>query len=360
MHGELNVAENLSSRPNLDHLRRQAKSLLALLEAGDPEAVSTILNHLPAARSMTAEQVRRTQFRLADAQSAIARKTGFASWPQLARHVEQLRALEGTWIFSHLEIDGNALPPAMFEASRILIDGDRFRTESPEATYEGVFNIGVESLPHEIDLDFVAGPEAGNRNLGIFRLEGEQLEICLDMNGVSRPTEFRSSGGNGRAFERLRRASQLRPDHVTGGTAPSHQLPRIAHDLAGFESVECATLTRLQGEWSAVKMIRDGQEMPAAMLATALRSSTQNEVKITFGGQLMMHVLVRIDETTVPIGVDYYNICGSAQGTVQHGIMKWVGDDACFNMVPPGQRRPDDFTSTAGSGCLLSQWRLKH
>jgi uncharacterized protein (TIGR03067 family) len=208
-------------------------------------------------------------------------------------------------------------------------------------------------------LDFVAGPEAGNRNLGIFRLEGEQLEICLDMNGVSRPTEFRSSGGKGRAFERLRRASQLRPDHVAGGTAPSHQLPQIVRDREEFEFVECTTLTQLQGEWSAVKMIRDGQEMPAAMLATALRCSMQNEVKITFGGQLMMHALVRIDETTDPIGVDYYNLCGSAQGTVQHGIMKWVSDDACFNMAPRGQRRPDDFGSTAGSGCLLSQWQLK-
>jgi hypothetical protein len=128
MHGELAVAKNLPPRPHLDHLRRQAKALLASLESGDSEAVSTILNHLPAARGMTGEQVRRTQFRLADAQSALARKTGFASWPQLARHVEQLRALEGTWLFSHLEVEGSTMPSGMVEASRILIDGDRFRT----------------------------------------------------------------------------------------------------------------------------------------------------------------------------------------------------------------------------------------
>src|SRR5690349_1755179 len=124
------MAKNLPARPNLDHLRRQAKSLLSSLESGDPKAVATILKHLPAAGGMTAEQVQRTSFRLADAQSAIARKTGFASWPQLARHVEQLRALEGTWAFAQLEIDGTAMPPAMMQASQILIDGDRFRTES--------------------------------------------------------------------------------------------------------------------------------------------------------------------------------------------------------------------------------------
>ena len=50
-----------------------------------------IRDHLPAAKGMTADQVRQAGFRLADAQSAVARKTGFASWPHLARHVQQLR-----------------------------------------------------------------------------------------------------------------------------------------------------------------------------------------------------------------------------------------------------------------------------
>ena len=165
------MAKQLPPRPNLDHLRHQAKSLLSALASGDPEAISTILNHLPAAAGLTAEQVRQTSFRLADAQSAIARKSGFASWPQLARHVEQLRGLEGTWAFASLQVEGSIMPPTMLGNSRILIDGDRFRTESPEATYEGVFNINVEAQPHEIDIEFVAGPEAGNWNFGIFRLE---------------------------------------------------------------------------------------------------------------------------------------------------------------------------------------------
>jgi uncharacterized protein (TIGR03067 family) len=156
------MAKNLPSRPNLDHLRRQAKALMSAMQAGDADAAAVIRDHLPAAKGMTAEQICQAGFRLADAQSAVARKTGFASWPQLARHVEQLRALEGTWVFAHLEIDGHAVPPGMMGNSRILIDGDCFRTESPEATYEGVFNIKVEARPHEIDIEFIAGPEAGN------------------------------------------------------------------------------------------------------------------------------------------------------------------------------------------------------
>jgi len=375
------VDKNLPPRPDLDHLRRQAKGLLSALEAGDPEAVSTILHHLPAARGMNSEQVRRAGFRLADAQSAVARRTGFASWPQLARHVDQLRALEGTWEFASLEIEGQTVPPAGLVASRLLIDGDRFRTESPEATYEGVFNIDVESVPHGIDIEFVAGPEAGNWNYGIFRLEGDRLEICLDMTGKGRPAEFRTLPGTGHALESLRRASRARPGSVTGGAAPVGQrsgaefgdigtacaappMPASAQGAAvasedpcgRFEYVPSATLARLQGEWSAEKLVVDGREVPSVVRATGRRLAKDNEIRISVGGRVIIHALVRMDESADPVRIDYSHV---ATGAIQHGIMQWRGESACFCMSAPGQPRPDDFSSAPGSGRTLSQWRQK-
>ncbi|MBA4107590.1 MAG: hypothetical protein C0485_17780 [Pirellula sp.] len=353
------MEKDLPARPNLDHLRRQAKALLSTLEAREPEAVSTILKYLPAARGMTAEQVLGTRFRLADAQSAIARKYGFGSWPHLARHVEQLRALEGTWAFARLEVDDGTIPQSSLEASRLLIDGDRFRTESPEATYEGVFNVNVETMPHEIDIEFVAGPETGNWNYGIFRLDGDQLDICLDMNGKPRPTEFCTSPGSGHANETLKRTSDSRPEDVTGGIASAGQPSPSARECVGFEFVECPTLTALQGEWTAVKIVRDGQELPQMMLRTGLRTARNNEVTISIGGQKMIHALIRLDESTDPMHVDYYNLDGACKGAVQHGVLKWIGGEACFCMAGPDQPRPADFTCPSGSERTFSQWRPK-
>ncbi|MBP9902249.1 MAG: TIGR03067 domain-containing protein [Verrucomicrobia bacterium] len=162
------------------------------------EAVTTILQHLPTAHRRSEAEVLATRFRLADAQSALARESGFASWPNLARHVEQLRSLEGVWSFQRLEVVGTVLPAAGLQMSRLLIDGDRFRTESPEANYEGVFNINVEEQPQEIDIEFVAGPEAGNWNYGIFRLDGDTLDLCLNLNGKPRPAKSGSTPGSGR------------------------------------------------------------------------------------------------------------------------------------------------------------------
>ena len=354
------MAKRLPPRPNLDHLRRQAKALLSAIEAGEASAVATVQEHLPAAKGMTAEQVRQAGFRLADAQSAIGRQTGFASWPQLARHVQQLRDLEGTWEFAHLEIDGRAVPPSMSARSRILIDGDRFRTESPEATYEGVFNINVEAEPHEIDIEFIAGPEAGNSNFGIFRLAGDQFDLCLDLNGQPRPTEFGTSPGSGHAYERLTRSSLARPANVSGGTPPEQQPLPTEVDSTEFRYVECPTLTRLQGVWAAVQVVLDGNELPSMMVATGLRTATQNQVKVTFAGQLMVDALVRIDERADPIRIDYLNQSGQAKGQVQLGIIQWVGQDACIIMAAPGHPRPTEFTCPTGSGRTLSRWRPKN
>ena len=173
---------------------------------------------------MTGEQVRTAGFRLADAQSAVARKAGFASWPQLSRHLGDLCALEGTWSFERLVVSGNTLPATALAASRILIDGDRFRTESPEAIYEGVFNIDVEEVPHAIDIEFVEGPESGNTNHGISWLDGDTLEICMDIGG----------GTSADSVPRRRRRSMpSRPSaaargparSVTGGTPQPRRRP---------------------------------------------------------------------------------------------------------------------------------------
>jgi hypothetical protein len=52
------VNKKLPERPNLDHLRRQAKTLLANLHRSDATAARTFIEHLPEAKKLTAAKVR--------------------------------------------------------------------------------------------------------------------------------------------------------------------------------------------------------------------------------------------------------------------------------------------------------------
>ena len=62
------MSRNLPDRPNLEFLKKEAKALLDSMQHADPAA------------------------QLADAQHALARDYGFASWPKLKAHVESVAA----------------------------------------------------------------------------------------------------------------------------------------------------------------------------------------------------------------------------------------------------------------------------
>lgn len=343
--------KKLPSRPDLDLLRRRAKALLAGLREGDRGSVTTLQEHLPAASGLDAERVRAAGYRLADAQFAMARQMGFASWPRLARYVEQLRALEGTWSFERLEVDGR--PSEVPEQARLLIDGDRFRMPSPEGGYDGVFTIDVEAEPHLIDIDFVEGPEAGTVNRGIFRLEGDRFELCLDMTGRARPGRFATAPGTGHALETLRRTSRERPAAVTGGVAASNEVPE------GFDVTRSPVLDGIQGEWSAMSMVRDGEALPAQMLATCRRLARGNEVEVWLGPHRIINALMRVGEGSELRTIDYFHLTGSSRHQVQHGVLRHELGTLTVCMAPVGDPHPEDFTCPQGSGRTLSQWRSR-
>ena len=356
------TASKLPSRPNLDRLRSQAKTLLAELREGKASAATTFVEFLPAAKKMTAASVRKAGFRLADAQLAVARKSGFASWPGLARHVEQLRALEGEWAFERLEVDGALMPPMSHVAARLLIDGDRFRMQSSEAIYDGVFNIDSTQNPAHIDIEFIEGPEAGNWSYGIFKFDGKALVFCLGLAGSSRPTAFASAKGSGHALERLRKVSAARPVSVSGATrTPVEAASSPAKAVANvhepdFVCRKTPLLDRMQGGWLPVSLITSGSPLGPDMLSYVSRAQSGNETKVVAGGQTMLHALFRLDESASPIAIDYLNI-GRGTRTVSFGVLDWVGDDMRICMAKAGDARPADFTCAPKSGRTLSQWK---
>jgi hypothetical protein len=50
------MTRTLTTRPNLDHFRGQAKTLLAELRSGDAGAARAFIDHLPKARGLSVER----------------------------------------------------------------------------------------------------------------------------------------------------------------------------------------------------------------------------------------------------------------------------------------------------------------
>jgi ankyrin repeat protein len=71
------MSRQLPQKPNLEHLKKQAKELLHAFEQGQPAAIERF-------GSISASP------KLADAQHLIAHDYGFASWPKLKEHVDAM------------------------------------------------------------------------------------------------------------------------------------------------------------------------------------------------------------------------------------------------------------------------------
>lgn len=339
--------KKLPTRPNLEHLRGQAKALLAACKAGNPEAVQAFTDyHLDSSTNAVG---------LADAQLIIARKNGFSSWPKMVHYVEQLRALEGTWLFTSLEVEGSVLPAPAFSSSRLILNGDHFQMESKEATYAGNFDINVEVDPHMIDMEFVEGPEAGNFSYGIYEFEGNHLKICLGLTGYARPVDFHTQPGSGHALETLQRGDWDPQSLLSGGASAQNE------DLVSREGFDIMTpeLEMLQGEWLPTSITRDGMVLPPQFCQAGRRVAEGNMTTVTFGDQIWMKALTRIDVSQEPSEIDYLHIDGPAMGQIQRGILSLVGDEAQFCLAEPGTQCPNGFTSKSGSGFTLSTWRRK-
>jgi uncharacterized protein (TIGR03067 family) len=250
----------------------------------------------------------------------------------------------------------------MLNASRLLVDGDRFRMESADGIYDGVFTIDVEADPAQIDIAFVEGPEAGERAYGIYRLDRDRLELCLGVVGAARPARFVSVAGSGHALERLRRVSGARPDGVDGGTrqkaAASPVTMPAAADESAFALAMTPLLATLQGEWTPLAVVTSGAALQPAMLAFGSRTIAGNETRVVFGGQVMVHARMRIDESQTPIAVDYLNV-GRGPRAVSLGILGIDGDVLRVCMASAGAPRPAEFTSVKGDGRTLTEWRRR-
>jgi len=106
------MSRDLPSQPSLEYLRKQAKDLLSELQQGNPA------------------------LQLADAQHALAREYGFASWPRLKAHVESLplpSALEagattnpfaGTWMANVARSRQHPLNPFRSATMHFDVRGD--------------------------------------------------------------------------------------------------------------------------------------------------------------------------------------------------------------------------------------------
>ena len=89
------------------------------------------------------------------------------------------------------------------------------------------------TTPRQIDIEVLSNPGEGKASLlGIYKLEGDKLTICL---GQERPTKFESAKGSGNSLFVLRRQKPATP--------PADNVPKAADNNAGPKATDGPKVT---------------------------------------------------------------------------------------------------------------------
>ena len=248
-----------------------------------------------------------------------------------------LDRLQGAWSVTSLEMDGHAVPSP--GGACIVIEGSRFQSLGMGAEYEGEVELNSRKRPKQFDLVFTAGPEKGNRSPGINELQGDAWKLCLAVTGNTRPTQFATAPGSGRALEILRRgaAFSVAPD------SPVQTLESEANDPA----------PELEGEWQMTGCHADGYPVPDSMVKTGRRVANNGETSSFFGKQQIMQARYTASRGALPHTLDYT----LKNGQQQFGIWKFDNDILHICFAPPGKPRPADFTARKGQGHTFTAWK---
>jgi len=192
------------------------------------------------------------------------------------------------------ESDGRKMPADTFDGSMIVIKGSAFTSAGMGATYEGTVELDQAKKPKTLDLLFTVGHAAGTRNLGIYKLDGDQWTICLATRGSNRPTGFATRPGTGFALETLARGDAARKARKAK-PQPARAASRATKGaVAERDAAQSGAPTALEGEWAMVAGVLNGAALGPDMVKWCQRI-TRGDVTTVVAPEAPVRILLVAD-----------------------------------------------------------------
>lgn len=112
-------------------------------------------------------------------------------------------AIEGTWIMTSAEMGGKKLPDQGLKGTKLVLQSGHYQLQIDEGTYKI-----IPGTPAAMDIVGTNGPNKGKTFLAVYELKGDTLEICYDLEGKTRPTEFKTTAGTKQFLASYERAKE--------------------------------------------------------------------------------------------------------------------------------------------------------
>ncbi len=119
----------------------------------------------------------------------------------------ELNRHQGTWIATSSTFDGQKAPDEIARSIQRIVTENHVVWERHGKRFAGT-KIELDPTPDPKNIDVIpdGGRNRGERVLGIYKLAGDRLTICMAGPGQPRPKEFKAEKGSGwtlQTFERM-------------------------------------------------------------------------------------------------------------------------------------------------------------
>ena len=107
--------------------------------------------------------------------------------------------IQGTWEVSRIELNGKTQPKGpLVSPVKVTFEGDKLLTRVGKRQPEprGTVKLDQSRDPKAYDLSTSEGPTV----LGIYKLDGDTLSVCLSAPGDERPTTWTTALDDGRTL----------------------------------------------------------------------------------------------------------------------------------------------------------------
>jgi hypothetical protein len=189
--------KHLPPAPNLQHLKHQAKDLLQQHDLRESSCAQRLREFHPRFGNASDEEIFSRELTLSDAQLAIAREYGFASWPRLKRHIETPGVADDLSLPHHERIDD-----PLFSGAVSLIDSgaasalELLLHEHPTLIRQRVLFEGGNYFRHPGLLEFIAENPVRHGTLpgNIVQIANVLLDAGPERSSVNSTLELVASG----------------------------------------------------------------------------------------------------------------------------------------------------------------------
>ena len=103
--------------------------------------------------------------------------------------------MQGTWVPSAAELDGEKLPDEAITSIKLVVKDDKYTVTVGDAVDEGTVTLDASSDPRGMEIKGTKGPNEGTTIPAIYELKDDTLRVCYDLNKKKRPSEFKTKSG---------------------------------------------------------------------------------------------------------------------------------------------------------------------